>query len=223
MSVPRVVVGGLTHGAPRAEYVGSIMRLWDYETRKSPEFRHWHSYHLHVGPYISRNRNYLTRLFLAIEDRPEWLLMIDHDVVVPPTIMEDLVREAGDEAGVVIADHVLGTSCPTTALMAHPEDQTMFFAAQPPGEGTHKHFVEAIASSVVMVHRRVYGAIAEKFGRGTWWMLEHLQDKDGYWDELGEDFSFSKRALAVGERLMAVYGLDIQHYKVGLVMGRPKT
>jgi hypothetical protein len=217
------MIGALTHGTPRVEYVGSIMRLKDYEQAKPLAQQHWHSYHVKVGPYISRNRNYLTRLFRERTDA-NWLLMIDHDVVVPQTLLEDLLRELeGEDAGVVVADHVLGTTCPTTALMNHPTDPSMFLAARPPEGLSKKHYVETIASSVVMINRETIERIAREFGSGTWWMHERVLGADGYWEELGEDFSFSKRARAVGVKLLAVYGLDIQHYKVGLVMSSPPS
>jgi hypothetical protein len=221
--VPSVVVVGLTHGSPRIEYVGSLMRLQDYERSKPAHLCHWNSLHFKTGPYISRNRNYLTRLFLE-RTSGDWLLMMDHDVVVPETLIEDLLAEArvsGHDPGVIIADHLLGTSCGSTAFLNDPDDPTRFCIAARPDEG-RSQLVETIASSVVMTHRRVFETIAQQFGRGTWWMMERIQDKEGYWDELGEDFSFSRRVMAVGERMLAVYGLEIQHFKVGMVTAPPK-
>lgn len=224
MKTPKVMVGGLTHGAPRIEYVAGIMRLKDYEMLKPEESRLWHSYVVKGGPYIPRNRNNLTRHFWELEDKPEWLLMADHDIVLPETILEVLVGYGiATGAGVVVPDHIQGTSCPTTGLMNDPLDPRVFRAARRPENGEKAHYVETVTSSVIMVHRRVFEKVAERYGLGYWWFPEYLKGPDGWWGDLGEDFSFSKRARAVGEELLVVYDVEgIEHYKVGRVVAPPK-
>jgi GT2 family glycosyltransferase len=60
-----------------------------------------------VGPLIINNRNSLMVTFLQLDRRAQWLLMLDTDIVFPPTLLVQLLAAAenADEEVDVLAAH----------------------------------------------------------------------------------------------------------------------
>lgn len=222
----KVVYGTLTHGAPRIEWVTGAMLLWDYERDKG-EGCLISARHFSVGPYIYKNRNDQVRKMYEVD--ADATFTVDHDVYTPADTLERMVatmEETG--AGVVVGDLVLGQDAPSTGFLNDPTDSRRFISTEaPPGMDVGR--VETAASSCILVHRRVYDRISAHrdepplFGPGTWWMHWPIWDDAlKQYVNLGEDFSFSRRVVAVGEKILVQYGLGLDHWKVGRMLPRPK-
>lgn len=222
----KVIAATLTHGAPRIEWVTGAMLLWDYERAKGDDCLISHR-HFAVGPYIHKNR---AEIVLKMYGHgADGVFMVDHDVFTPPDTLERMVatmEETG--AGVVAGDLVLGTDAPSTGFLNDPSDGGRFVSTEaPPGLDVGR--VETVATSCILIHRRVFDKISQHrdepplFGPGTWFMHWPIWDDQlSIYQTLGEDFSFSRRAVAVGERIVVQYGLGLDHWKVGRMLPRPK-
>jgi hypothetical protein len=208
------------------------MSMFDYEVRKG-EARLLHlKLMFEKGAYISKNRNELT--MKMYEEDCDAILMIDHDQFFPPETLERMV-EAMERTGrgIVAGNVALQQGAHTTGFKIE-------------GENTHRSVsrvsnepesrVDTIASSCVLVHRRVFDKISTHvgdpkcsgppwFGPGTWWMLTPIwDDRRKVWLERGEDFSFSWRAREVGEApMLLVWDLGIKHYKVSCIEARTEV
>jgi hypothetical protein len=221
----KVVAGTLTHGSPRIEWVTGFMLLWDYEQSKGDQCL-IAKRHFSVGPYIHKNRAELVlKMYSADVDG---IFSTDHDVFTPPDTLERMVatmEETG--AGVVAGDLVLGSDVPTTGFLRSKTDLDFVAGTAPVGETVGQ--VDIAATSCILIHRRVFDKISAfrdeppLFGPGCWFMHWPVWDeKLGIYQTLGEDFSFSRRAVAVGEKIVVQYGLGLDHWKVGRMLPRPK-
>ena len=222
----RVLYTTLTHGAPRIEWVTGAMLLWDYEAAKGADCLIGQR-HFSVGPYIHKNRAEAVLKMYA--HNLDGVFSVDHDVFTPPNTLERMVatmEETG--AGVVAADLVLGSDAPSTGFLNDPKDETRFMSTvAPPGLNVGR--VDTAATSAILINRRVFDKISQHrdepplFGPGTWFMHWPIWDeKVGIYQSLGEDFSFSRRAVAVGESIVVQYDLGLDHWKVRRMLPRPK-
>jgi len=222
----KVTYGSLTHGSPRIEWVTGMVLLFEHEAAKGADSLLGQR-HFSVGPYIHKNRaDIVLKMYASGTDAT---FMVDHDVFTPPETLERMVvtmNETG--AGVVAADLVLGQDAPSTGFLNVPGAEGKFISTVAP-EGSNVGRVETVASSCILVHRRVYDRISKResmppyFGPGTWWMHWPVWDPvANLWVTLGEDFSFSRRAVAVGEEMVVQYDLGLDHWKVGRMLPRPK-
>jgi GT2 family glycosyltransferase len=155
------------------------------------------------------------------------LLMIDHDVCFPHDVIERMVAAMEQTGvGVVAGNLALQLHADTTGFHADDETEGIHHAVHR-APGAPSALVDTIASSCVLVHRRVFDKISAHhgkptrtgppwFGPGTWWMLSPVwDDKQQAWIERGEDFSFSWRAREVGEApMLLLWDLGLEHFKV---------
>lgn len=244
----KVYVGTPTHGAPRIEYIAGFILMREYEMTKPNGGCHWIASNFECGPYIGGNRN---KLVHKMYDRDcEALFMVDHDVYCPPETlsrMVEIMEQSG--LGIVAGDLILGNDAKTTGFFDGEEDgePCRYSLAERPirnGEQSKVALVNAVATSCILIHRRVFDAISAHrddppwFGPGTWFMHWPVKaTREGkpidakaanglghYWTETGEDFSFCKRARAVGEKYMGLaYDLGLAHHKVGRMIVEKMT
>lgn len=238
----RVYVGTPTHGAPRIEYVTGFILMRDYEMTKPAGEGHWVASNFESGPYIGSNRN---KLVIKMYEREcEALFMVDHDVYCPPETLSRLVEAMeGTGLGIIAGDLILGNDARTTGFFNDDGAPCRYELAGRPevdGQPAKLGIVNAVATSCILIHRRVFDAISAHrddppwFGPGTWFMhwpvrakrgdTEQLVDGRPYWTETGEDFSFSRRAREVGEGKMGLYyDLGLAHHKVGRMVVEKMT
>lgn len=228
----RCYIGTPTHGTPRIEWLTGFVLMRDYEMTKPPGEGHWAHSNFQVGPYIPKNRNLLVEKMY--ERECEALFMFDHDVYAPPetlSLMVEAMEQTG--AGVIAGDLILGNDARTTGFWDGEDegkDGLFNVAERPEVDGVPQALGEVgcVATSTILIHRRVFDKIsthvsakptewsAPFFGPGTWFMHWPIWDSaKNIWRDVGEDFSFSKRARRVGERMVMHYGLGLQHHKVG--------
>jgi hypothetical protein len=234
----KVYFGTPTHGAPRIEFVAGFILMRDYEMTKPPGEGHLVASNFEQGPYIASNRN---KLVMKMYEREcDALMMVDHDVHCPPETMSKMV-EAMQETGlgIIAGDLILGNDARTTGFFDQTADDqdgpagSYALAERPLVDGVPAQIglVNAVATSCILIHRRVFDAISAVrdeppwFGPGTWfmhWPVKHATKP--YWVDTGEDFSFCKRARAAGFPVMGLYyGLGLGHHKVGRMIVEKMT
>lgn len=224
-----ILYSSLTHGAPRIEWVVGAWLLWDYEQTKPAGVKYeLHKRHIAVGPYIAKNRNEC--VVKMRRSGCDALFMVDHDVYTPPQTLEKLV-ETLQETGVdaVAGDLVLGNDCPRTGFGFVEGDERKFQVLEPP-TGENVGIVGVAATSCILIRASVFDLIDRKqnappfFGPGTWFMHWPVWDEENQiWQQLGEDFSFSRRVAEVGARIAVRYDLGLDHWKVGRMQPRPQS
>lgn len=240
-----VYFGTPTTGSPRIEWCASVMAMANYEAARGADGLLYPAMQFQLGAYISKNRNALTALMY--EAGADALLQIDHDISFPPDTLRRMV-EAMEQtgAGVVAGNVPLQLGAPTSGFNSDG-DRVHHNARRGEGLGRAcdetESWVDTIASSCVLVHRRVFDKISRHagadlhepgdagpsgapwFGPGTWWMLTPVWDPDReIWVERGEDFSFSWRVREVGEApMLLMWDLGLEHFKPTRLSGeRPE-
>lgn len=200
------------------------MQMMDFEMRKSERDRLLDTnMQFQLGAYISKNRNAITMSMYRHDC--DALLMIDHDQGFPPEILERMVfAMETSRRGVVIGNVPLQANAASTGFNVDSTGTRHLIVNRNGAE--ESTLVDTIASSCVLVHRRVFDKISRHvgdphrtgppwFGPGSWWMLTPIwDDEQKVWVERGEDFSFSWRCREVGEApMLLLWDLGLTHHK----------
>lgn len=190
------------------------------------------------GLYIEDNRHFIARRFLN-EHRAPWLLMIDSDIEFPTTLLDQLLEHAGGERLVLAGNVPLGSD-PCVGYYSTPQPGVFMPLQRLPEAKVFE--VDAAATAIMLIHRRVLEVIRER--EGECWFFRHkvavedsgpepvlgsqpldrrqretLEKKLGrypwrQWLNLGEDISFCLRARAAGFPTWVVRGLEgVKHHK----------
>lgn len=222
---PHVALGYPYGGGVTGPFHESLMRLQRYELAK-PKPLLWHLLP-QSGLYIGTNRNRIAEKFWQETDA-DWLLQIDSDVEFPATIIETLLQLAGDERKVLAASVPLGP--PFGSCGWNRTRMPGVWACLPSEEvlpdGTP---VDGVATAVMMAHRDVFAAIAEREGQK--WFLEmppepRMDDErsakawrgdgpmsDRRYIPQGEDLVFCLRAQEAGFQPWVAKIPGLKHHK----------
>lgn len=221
------VAFGFPYGPISAPFMHSKEALREYEVAKMAEGLPIHVHHVlpQGGLYIDHNRNIIVERFLTTD--AEWLLQIDTDIEFPPTIVETLLRIAGHDKKIVGASVPLGPPLPSCAWMK--TDQPGIWrglAAKDITEGGVP--VDGIATAVIIIHREVIEAIADREGQ-RWFLkfevgrLSEPRSKaawegngpmrDRKYVPIGEDLAFCIRAADAGYQSWCAKVPGLRHYK----------
>lgn len=206
--VPRVAVGYPCGGSVTVPWAKSMMALIAEQTRRPEQARSLQRIIPAQGLYVGRNRNVITRNFLK-GGNEEWLLMIDTDIEFRPELLDRMLI-AAQGRDIVAANVRLGQH--TNAGYQELGELYKPMEILPEGEIIP---VDAAATAVMMIHRRVFEEIA-RLGGPCWFIAMPIpMDVAGEpeWEELGEDLAFCKRAKAAGFQTHLVRGLGIRHHK----------
>lgn len=206
--VPRVAVGYPCGGSVTVPWAKSMMGLIAEQTRRPEQARSLQRIIPAQGLYVGRNRNLITRNFLK-GGNEEYLLMIDTDIEFREDLVDKLLI-AAQGRDIVAANVRLGEHTHS----AYEEFGQLYKPMETLPEGEIVP-VDAAATAVMMVHRRVLEEIA-RLGGPCWFIsipiaLEVAGEPE--WEELGEDLAFCKRAKAAGFQTHLVRGLDLRHHK----------
>jgi hypothetical protein len=170
------------------------------------------------SPRVPQTRNLMVRQFLTDEDRPEWLLMIDTDMVFAPEAAEALI-ETAEHVGAGVA----GALCfaggrgsppyPTIYVVAEAEPNVVVERVDDYPRGSIVS-CDATGAGFLLIHRDVCETILNLFSR-RWapdpWFLQGLGTLDGA--EIGEDISFCLRARNLGWKVVVHTGIEVGHMK----------
>jgi len=169
------------------------------------------------GPMIDQARNDIVKAFLALDDKPEWLLMLDADMVWSPSDIRRLF-EAADE----VERPVIGALC----FAGHVDDSTVWpviLQATQDADGVgHLSRVEdyprdaicrvvSTGAAFLLIHRRVFTQILDAVGHehpAPWFAISYLERS-----RLGEDVHF---CIGCGRQGIPVHvhtGIKVGHVK----------
>jgi hypothetical protein len=210
----KVVIGYPVGGSVTLPFHVSIVRLLGYELTKPDDQRLVGQITHTSGLYVADNRQLLVQRFLQKGDA-EWLLQIDTDIEFPATLVEDLVRLAGDDKKVLAASVPLGVY-PSCAFR-RTDTPGIWEPVWP--VPTQPIAVDGIATAVCLVHREVFEAIAERNGQ-SWFNHIYLPESppgtppaEFRYRSQGEDLAFSVRAAEAGYPIWCVHVPGLRHYK----------
>lgn len=234
-----VTVGYLSGTEVSNKFLQSILKLKDVDAKVGWGRLDHDSWWINQrsGVNVARSRNILVRKFLALRDpAPEWLLMVDADMVFEPQALEQLVQSAEHPDRLVI-----GGLCP--AFGSDPADDqkisvvsTVFdltdplegvslpaFKVLPQREVQRKALREVYGTGAafLLIHRQVLIDIAVMSGQQFCWFREHIfpdtregvdwAERNDYW--VSEDLFFCLACHEAGHRVWVNTAVEIQHVK----------
>lgn len=160
------------------------------------------------GLYIAHSRNEVVDHFLQ-QDRINWLLFVDTDIVFTPKHAYDLLdaanaRHADVMAGVYFG-YLSGKLWPVLFAKNAAGDYGPVSTIS--DEGIHE--LDAVGMGFTLIHRRVLEGMRQRY-EGPW----HWFDHDAYRGQrMGEDICFSYRATAMGFKLHYNGAVQVNHIK----------
>lgn len=173
---------------------------------------------IQAGPMIDQARNDIVEAFLAHPDQPDWLLMVDADMVWTPADVRRLFEAADEKTHPVIGglcfanDQRAGTVWPTMMVLSAGDD------GEPPNMGRVMDWprgevvkIDATGGAFLLCHRSVYERMREAVGAANpapWFFISYLKGI-----RLGEDVSFCLRCRALDIPIHVHTGVSIGHVK----------
>jgi GT2 family glycosyltransferase len=172
---------------------------------------------------VSWARNQIVMRFLALESGPDYLLMVDSDMILPPSVVSDLLAHADP-----VESPIVGALCfvldeygqmwPTIYQLAeHPDLGPRMIRLDDYDPDTLTTVV-ATGAACLLIHRTVLEAVvAAEVAKGNtaFPAFEELAlGRDGAKTyPCGEDITFCLRALAVGFPTKVATGVEVGHLK----------
>jgi hypothetical protein len=204
----KIIIGYITHGWMRSEFVQSIHRLLLERPEKI------HSVITQIGPYININRHRLTNAFL--ETDADWLLMLDTDVILDTKNYDVLINSADVEKYPILAGKY---------FFHFPSDNPPFHvSAQKDGDWLNEYpenvIVEdchSVAAGLMIVHRSVFEKTRDNKpdSKTPWWW--NGLDVDGF-SEISEDSYFCEQVRDAGIPIAIHTGVVADHIRKMAVM-----
>lgn len=172
---------------------------------------------------VSWARNQVVQRFLTLPSEPDWLLFLDSDMVVPPTIIDDLLAHADPTESPIVGAlcFVLdsdGLMWPTIyQLGEHPELGPRMIRLDDYEDDTLTTVV-ATGAACLLIHRSVLEAVmAVEVDRGNtafpWFEELALGVNGAKTYPCGEDITFCLRALSAGFPTKVATGVQVGHVK----------
>lgn len=170
------------------------------------------------GHFTTVNRNAVVENFLQRENKPEWLLFLDTDIVFEnPNIIYGLYEDA-DPVERPIVSGVYFTYIDTGFTAAWLIRKSETFGEYRSLEQIHPTLqeVDGIGMGCAIIHRGVLEKMAEVYPRekDPWrWFGHDLVTTSKGPDRLGEDLTFCRRAKALGYKIWGDGRLGFTHLK----------
>lgn len=169
------------------------------------------------GPRIAAGRNELVRAFLAHPKRPEWLFMVDSDMVFPPTLVEDLVSVAHPTIAPIVgalcfAGGRSGQVRPTIGILTSNDPIEFDIVWDYPQDSMIK--VDWTGAAALLIHRSVLEDLERRYeGRAHKWFAESEFGEKDY----GEDVTFCLRVRQAGYPVHVHTGIKVGHMKMQVI------
>ena len=162
---------------------------------------------------VAKGRNEHVEAFLAHPARPEWLLMLDSDMVFEPSLIEDLLVEADADVFPIVGGLCFGIAdgllFPTLygLTLEDGKPRTVRYNDVPENAMFQ---VAATGAACLLIHRRVLTAMAEAaFNSAFPW----FQETELSGEPCGEDFTFCIRAGQLGFPVHVATAVHVGHHK----------
>lgn len=93
----RIVIGIPTRGSMPSHTARTLVDVSIYDGMHGGRYLHHGKPCIWIigASMIVNSRNHLVKQFLALEDSPEWLLMLDDDQIYPPHLLDGLMAAVG--------------------------------------------------------------------------------------------------------------------------------
>jgi hypothetical protein len=211
--VPGTYTVGYVSGNFTAEFVASLLDLWERELPSSREkLRPGVARRGVKGLYVPLNRNAVVEHFLKGDS--EWLWFLDTDVSFAPDLIDYLLAVADPEKRPIVAAiyfvQLPGAPANTWWPAWHPAED-----APVPDRIDLGSLYELghVGMGCTLIHRTVLERMREKYDADPWHWFSHdiAEGPDGL-ERAGEDVTFCRRARAAG---FSVWGLalPVDHHK----------
>lgn len=174
---------------------------------------------VYSGPRIVAARNEIVRLFVEHEQKPDWLLMVDTDMVFSPDAIYQLLAVADEKERPIVGGlaFVAGRGGNIYPTMYRIENRV-----SEGGTGTDVGIIEtwpdnslvrvdATGAACILMHRSVLEKMREVVGEPQPWYAETVDKASG--SEYGEDFTFCVRATRLGYPIYVHTGVEFGHRK----------
>lgn len=168
------------------------------------------------GPRIAAARNEMVQRFLSMPTEPEWLLMVDSDMVFAPSALDKLLEAADPKTAPIIGGLCFGGGrsgkvFPTLYRLRQttgPNDSPIEIIEDYPADTVCK--VDATGAAFLLMHRDALVKIGEAFKGEQPWFCESTVYKGV---TFGEDWAFCMRAKSLGYDIFVHTGVRIGHVK----------
>lgn len=150
----------------------------------------------------------------ALENSPEWLLMLDSDVIPPRDVYERLLDHDLD---IVSASYVVDKMPPHLSAWAYESEEGL--SAIDEWEDNSLLNVDAVGMGCCLISRRVFEDIERPWFRWTEGFETHPWDLSDEIDQkgIGEDFFFCYKALQEGYNIYYDTSIRCAHEKPGVL------
>lgn len=168
------------------------------------------------GPRIATARNDIVRAFLKMDPGPEWLLMLDADMVFPPDILARFEQVIDPQLHPIVGglafiyEHFGALIRPNMTVWGHDENNkpVLHTVTGFPDNALCK--VAATGAACLMIHRGALEKMAQRYGTLIHpWFQETTTDEY----EWGEDITFCVRAGQCGIPIHVHTGIEFGHMK----------
>lgn len=167
---------------------------------------------------VSAARNTLTRRFVDEYPQADWLLWIDADMNFDPDAMDRLLAVADPNERPIVGGLCFGMNqgklFPTIYMLAEDDEgktRTVRVGNYPPDTVTR---VAGTGAAFLLIHRSALETIREHGFNKT---FEWFQESEMHGQPVGEDITFSLRALTCGIPMHVDTGTKIGHHKSQLL------
>jgi GT2 family glycosyltransferase len=175
---------------------------------------------LEWGPNLSTGRNRLCADFLARPGSPEWLFMVDTDMVLQADTVDRLIA-AADPVGVPVLGGLCwsldaGVKVPTMYELVEKEPGRLAFTrpARWPDDAVVR--VSATGAACLLIHRSVLETVRETAGdpAAPWFRETPVAPMS----LMGEDMTFCLRCAAAGIPVHVHTGIKAGHMKTTMLI-----
>jgi len=205
----RVVLGFCHTGMVYTPFMISVLKWQGWELQN---FGGLPAFSAQQNAIITASRNELVKGFLERKDNPEWLWVLDPDIVFQPDVFRRLLALA-DENTIVAAAYwnAFGDERCLT-WHAQRENGLRLFKYRPNVDAGIE--IGSCGMGCTLVHRHVLEVMRNALPDDPWpWFGHDLLDTSNGIEHAGEDVTFCLRARKAGFRIVGHCGVTVDHFK----------
>jgi hypothetical protein len=217
LAVDRVVLAWVSGGSVDTAFMTSKDGMLRYD--RDHHRRIVHSYDMESGPRITANRNRLVAKWISEPDPPEWMLMIDTDMVFEADALDRLI-ETVKAVGAGIGGGLCFSAGPPPKPTSYTVQQDGTIAQHLDYARDAPSLVDGTGAAFMLISldvARTLWNLAMKDGQLSTpnpWFAEGI---DSQGREYGEDIAFCLRARRAGFTVVVDPRIEIGHRKPMIV------
>jgi len=190
----KIMIGILNQGWIHSKLVESLLKI-------QSTTKHELQFFLSDEKPIDYNRNFIVDKFL--DTNCEVLFMIDSDMVIPNNLL-DMIKPGYEIVSAVV--FTTNKGIPYPIIMKTARDGKSFVPMADPGDSIEEYTsVEGIGTGCIYIMRSAFEKMNKPFFRFQYAANGNI--------ELGEDYSFSKKAIAADIKIYVATKFITGHFK----------